>query len=258
MGNRFRLVLGTLLLVAGGLLLVQSTSRVPTIVHWLGNHAGQIVIASGVVLAGILALQAGARAGPALLVASGAIIWLAQSGSLSDWSGVQRLGGAAAAVAGVAMLSELRFAEEVRVDPVRTVTSLILTRTLTWGPQPAPSLLRVRAWASLTHVDLHAMHPGNGDIVEVSVSAWAARVELTLPADWIALPGRLSATTRVRLGGAFDHVEPVNFIDLNARREIARLAEAFAEQMSTPKGHRKVAVVVNVRGALAHVIIQRQ
>jgi hypothetical protein len=111
------------------------------------------------------------------------------------------------------------------------------------------------AYGTAVQLDMQGTASRTEDILELSVTAVLARVEVALPGHWLVLPGRLYVSSGSLLDGTFDHTEPIHYLGSKERDDVRELVadRTDANSLRPPP----YPVVVNVTGFGAQIQIIR-
>lgn len=250
--QRLRLLLGTALTVIGAVMVAGSGMDIHEVGGVFWSYVGAGLALLGLLLAAVASLPAGGRLVPIALVLVGAVVFVAQRGWVGTSEHWRLAGGLALVVAGIYLLARVPLQTTESIDPVHTVRAFLLARRVSLVGRTPPLHLRLISNGAVLTVDLTQSPDGREDMLEVSITAIAARVELKLPRHWIVLPGRLLIGGTTRLEGRFDQVTPIEYLGSSQRDDIRELVSQRSPDLDATATH-PYPVVLNVSGVLSFV-----
>jgi hypothetical protein len=253
--HRGRLLLATAMTVAGAVMIASNEVTLQAMqgVGWAWVGAGIVVM--GLTLAALASLPTGARLAPCLLVLSGGVVFATARGWLATPQRWWVLAGVALIVVGLWLLVLTPVAALESIDPVRSVRTFLVPRRVSFERMPAPGAVRVICMGGVLLVDLSQMVVGKQAPLELSVSAYAGRVELKVPSHWLVVPGRLLGGDTLRLEGRFDDNKPIAYLGSKERKHVTDLARSYS--VEAPWEAKTWSLVLNVTGSLSVVAFTR-
>jgi hypothetical protein len=237
---------------AGSVLLVSGPDEAASALTMLVDHLDLVLLGAGALLL-LLALAPGrSLVGPLIVLATGSAVLVVRRDLLTPDHG-WRLAGGAVVAGGIWLAAHGRSGPAEQA--VRRIVAVLVPRSMRVADGArAPHHVSVVVAGTRAAVDFTQARPAESQPIELDVSCWFGRLELTLPAAWPVAAGRVNAAYGIRFVGTLDHDEPIRDV-IAAQQDLDRLCKERRARLAVDPAPRSSAVVVHVLGRGGEIVL---